>query len=105
MRLFVDHARQAPKGWHGTKSVATAVNLLNSPGPENRVEALSIPHRLGAVESPLNLIDWMIQNNVCPPKVYIHSPVEGSAPTEMARRLKDAFPDREIFEEEPPEAE
>ena len=69
MRLFVDHARQAPKGWHGTKSVAKAVSLLNSASPENRVEALSIPHRPGTVESPLVLVDWMIQNKVCPPKV------------------------------------
>jgi hypothetical protein len=102
MRLFVDHARQAPKGWYGTKSVAKAVSLLNSASPANRIEALSIPHRLGAVESPLALVDWMIQNKVCPPKVYIHSSVEGSAP-ETARKLKEAFPDREIVEEEPPE--
>lgn len=85
INLWHDDIREAPDGWRWAKTNAQAQELLIN----NNVQICSLDHDLGATPtgSPddiylignsaqgngTDLVQWMIDNHLLPPIIYIHS--------------------------------
>lgn len=108
MKLWHDDVRPAPEGWVWVKNNDDAKIILAS----NAVTHISLDHDLGAdmyeeaerlplaeriylcgasEDNGMKLVDWMVEQDICPPTVVIHSWNHGRA-GEMGRRLKERFP-------------
>lgn len=90
MKLWFDDVRPAPEGWVWARTIETAIRLLL----EFPCEECSLDHDLGydyisetelnanpdlilargqAEETGLDLVEWMLVEDIVPPKVTIHS--------------------------------
>jgi hypothetical protein len=102
MKLWHDDVRRAPEGWEWARTNAEAKQLLS----ENDVEEISLDHDLGGhkidpdhpaaiyfkgsdEDDGKKLVAWMIENDLVPPKVEIHS-WNPAGRDEMAAMLNDA---------------
>lgn len=96
MRIYVDDQRHAPSGWLLVRTIAEAKELFQT----GQVTEASLDHDMGAcaacqaagldmgsmetdettfmfwcthAEDGTKLVDWMIEHDVVPPVVYVHS--------------------------------
>ncbi len=112
MKIWHDDIRPAPEGWKWARTNAEAKALLLGcgVGSDRVVTAISLDHDLGlhhfteqqitddielifragsAEETGLDLVTWMIEGDVVPPHVTIHSWNPHGA-ERMANALNDA---------------
>lgn len=72
VRLWHDDVRPAPEGWLWAPTNGAAIELLK----RGDVVECSLDHDLGCHEGAENgqeLVEWMVQNEMVPEKVTIHS--------------------------------
>ena len=82
MRIWHDDVRPAPEGWTRAEDNAQAKLLLSSAA---LVTTISLDHDLGAApsdgiyakgsseETGMKLVEWMIEHDLVPEEVIIHS--------------------------------
>lgn len=106
MKIWHDDVRPAPDGWSWARTNDCAQELLESGQceeisldhdlgyhdiviPDDPDEAIAVLQLRGVSEiTGLQLVDWMIENDLVPPKVTIHSWNPDGA-NAMARRLNE----------------
>lgn len=69
MKLYLDDCREAPFGWDLIKTAEECIEVLKT----GKVEALSLDHDLGEHKTGYEVVLWMVQNNVWPADIIIHT--------------------------------
>jgi hypothetical protein len=71
MKLWVDDLRPAPEGWYAAETSAHAIEMLIL--GRHHIEAISLDHDLGGEDTTRPIVLWMIENDVWPEKINVHS--------------------------------
>lgn len=69
MKLFLDDLRPVPDGYEVARTYEECVKLLS----ENEVDTLSLDHDLGTKKTGYDICLWLVENEVHPNKILIHS--------------------------------
>lgn len=77
MKMWVDDIRPAPPGWVRVQTSEGAIQLLESltrvGSPWIPFEAISLDHDLGGEDTTRPVVIWMIENNLWPDEVNVHT--------------------------------
>jgi hypothetical protein len=76
VKLWVDDLRDPPKGWWWAQTSAAAIDALWMNHPDTiggRFEEISLDHDLGGDDTTRPVVLWMIENNVWPAKIRVHT--------------------------------
>ncbi len=86
MKLFIDDQREVPPGFTVARTYSQALILLDN----MKFSFISIDYDLGEgkTHTGLDIVDYMILNNIYAPHINVHSTHENS--WMMVKRLKDA---------------
>jgi hypothetical protein len=69
MKIYLDDLRSCPEGFVPAKNYEECINLLLT----NEVTIISLDHDLGQGKTGYDVAKFMVENNIFPEKIYIHS--------------------------------
>lgn len=73
MKLWIDDLRDAPHAdWYIAKTSRDAIDILEHNNYEP-IEEISFDHDLGGDDTARPVMLWMIENNVWPDCIFIHT--------------------------------
>lgn len=76
IRLWIDDLRPAPEGWVWVKTSQEAIQKLSDITllkEDHLLQLVSFDHDLGEDDTSRPVLDWMIENDVWPAIVQIHT--------------------------------
>lgn len=76
MKLWVDDLRPAPEGWWHALTSDAAIQALQMNRPDyigDSFDEISLDHDLGGDDTTRPVVIWMIENDVWPEKINVHS--------------------------------
>lgn len=72
MKLWLDDERPAPDGtWALVRTSDQAIEFLTA--CTERLEEISLDHDLGGEDTSMRVLDWMVEHNVWPRELGIHT--------------------------------
>lgn len=69
MKLYLDDYRKPPNGWTLATTADECIEVLKS----GLVTELSLDHDLAGEKTGYEVVKWMVENNVFPPLIIIHT--------------------------------
>jgi hypothetical protein len=100
MRLWVDDERSAPEGWFVAETSQGAIAFLQDylDGHVFGVlEEISLDHDLGGDDTGMKVLDWMVEHNVWPKTLTIHTSNPPARQRMLAAANAEAPPYVEIY--------
>ncbi len=80
MMLWIDDLREAPDGWNEAKNSDEAIRILERWWSSaarfrgvSRLEEISFDHDLGGEDTTRPVMLWMIENDVWPERIVVHT--------------------------------
>jgi len=76
MKLWIDDIREAPTGWFVARDSHGAIEFLSDVKAGYVLgvfEEVSFDHDLGGEDTTRRVMTWMIENDIWPRRVFIHT--------------------------------